>query len=136
MQCLLDTNVLLRALDRQHPLCRVARRAIIALRRKNYRLFLTTQPVIPVSRLLNRRTSRHGRNNAPDRSHDRCNRRIDFFKSGELRLVARREPFALPTLSPALPSRNVPSLESLLSRPPFTPLILRPAPLWIFGISA
>src|SRR5207247_626795 len=46
MRCLLDTNVLLRALDRQHPMYRVARRAIIALRRQNYRLFLTTQNLI------------------------------------------------------------------------------------------
>jgi predicted nucleic acid-binding protein len=46
MQCLIDTNVLLRALDRQHSKYRVARRAMIALRRQNYRLVLTTQNLI------------------------------------------------------------------------------------------
>ena len=45
-QCLVDTNVLLRALDRQHQLCRVARRAMINLRRHNYNLFLTAQNLI------------------------------------------------------------------------------------------
>ena len=46
MHCLLDTNVLLRALDRQHPMYRIARRAIVALRRQNYRLSVTTQNLI------------------------------------------------------------------------------------------
>src|SRR5258708_33557997 len=46
MQCLLDTNVLLRALDRNHPQCRVVRRAIITLRRMESRLCLAPQNLI------------------------------------------------------------------------------------------
>ena len=46
MNCLLDTNVLLRGLDRNHPMCRIARRALITLRRQNNRLFLTSQNLI------------------------------------------------------------------------------------------
>ncbi len=46
MHCLLDTNVLLRGLDRNHPMYRVVRRAIITLRRQNNRLFLTAQNLI------------------------------------------------------------------------------------------
>lgn len=46
MLCLLDTNVLLRGLDRNHPMCRVARRAIIAFRRQDNRLFLASQNLI------------------------------------------------------------------------------------------
>ena len=46
MHCLLDTNVLLRGLDRGHPMYRVVRRALIALRRQDNRLFLTSQNLI------------------------------------------------------------------------------------------
>src|SRR6266571_740353 len=46
MQCLLETNVLLRGLDRSHPQCRVVRRAIIALRRQDNRLCLAPQKLI------------------------------------------------------------------------------------------
>ena len=46
MHYLLDTNVLLRGLDRNHSMYRVVRRAIIALRRQDNRLFLTTQNLI------------------------------------------------------------------------------------------
>ena len=46
MRCLLDTNVLLRGLDRNHPMYRVVRRAVIALRRQDSRLFLTPQNLI------------------------------------------------------------------------------------------
>jgi predicted nucleic acid-binding protein len=45
-RCLVDTNVLLRALDRQHQLCSAARRAMINLRRQNYDLYLTAQNLI------------------------------------------------------------------------------------------
>src|SRR6266508_1151246 len=46
MHCLLDTNILLRAVDRNHPKCRPARRAIINLHRQHNRLFLTPQNLI------------------------------------------------------------------------------------------
>src|SRR5260370_38849611 len=46
MHCLLDTNVLLRGLDRNHPQCRVVRRAIIALRREEGRLCLAPRNLI------------------------------------------------------------------------------------------
>jgi len=46
MRCLLDTNVLLRGLDRKHPMYRVVRRAIISLRRQGYQLCLTSQNLI------------------------------------------------------------------------------------------
>src|SRR5437868_10778015 len=46
MRCLLDTNVLLRGFDRNHPMYRVVRRAIITLRRHDNRLYLTSQNLI------------------------------------------------------------------------------------------
>lgn len=46
MRCLLDTNVLLRGLDRNHPMYRVVRRAIISLRRQDNQLCLTSQNLI------------------------------------------------------------------------------------------
>jgi predicted nucleic acid-binding protein len=46
MHCLLDTNVLLRGLDRNHSMYRVVRRAMIVLRRQDNRLFLTSQNMI------------------------------------------------------------------------------------------
>ena len=46
MHCLLDTNVLLRGLDRNHPQCRAVRRAIIALRRQDNHLCLVPQNLI------------------------------------------------------------------------------------------
>src|SRR6266481_4172418 len=46
MRCLIDTNILLRGLDRNHPMCRVVRRALIALRRQDDRLFLAVQNLI------------------------------------------------------------------------------------------
>ena len=46
MRCLLDTNVLLRGLDRNHPHCRLVRRAVIILRRQERQLFVTPQNLI------------------------------------------------------------------------------------------
>lgn len=46
MRCLLDTNVLLRGLDRKHPTYRIVRRAIISLRRQDNQLCLTSQNLI------------------------------------------------------------------------------------------
>jgi predicted nucleic acid-binding protein len=46
MDCLLDTNILLRALDRHHQQYRTVRRAIIVLRRQGHGLFLTSQNLI------------------------------------------------------------------------------------------
>lgn len=46
MHCLLDTNILVRGLDRHHPRYKVVRRAIIALRRQENRLFLAPQNLI------------------------------------------------------------------------------------------
>ena len=46
MRCLLDTNVVLRGLDRNHPMYRVVRRAIISLRRQDNQLCLTSQNLI------------------------------------------------------------------------------------------
>jgi predicted nucleic acid-binding protein len=46
MHCLLDTNILLRGLDRNHPQCHLVRRAILALRRKGNRLCLAPQNLI------------------------------------------------------------------------------------------
>ena len=46
MRCLLDTNVILRGLDRNHPMYRVVRHAIISLRRQDNQLYLTSQNLI------------------------------------------------------------------------------------------
>src|SRR5437879_316798 len=46
MRCLIDTNVLLRGLDRNHPMCRVVRRALIVLRRQDDQLCLAVQNLI------------------------------------------------------------------------------------------
>ena len=46
MDHLVDTNVLLRGIDRRHPMCRNARDAIIALRRRGDRLFLVPQNLV------------------------------------------------------------------------------------------
>ena|ERR1051325_798231 len=46
MLCLLDTNILLRSLDRNHPQCRVVRRAIVALRRQNAQPCFVAQNLI------------------------------------------------------------------------------------------
>jgi len=46
MHCLLDTNVLLRGLDRNHPHCRLVRRVIIALRRQGALLSIVPQVLI------------------------------------------------------------------------------------------
>ncbi len=42
----LDTNVILRGLDRNHPMYRVVRRAIISLRRQDNQLYLASQNLI------------------------------------------------------------------------------------------
>jgi predicted nucleic acid-binding protein len=46
MLCLVDTNVLLRGLDRNHPNCRTVRRAIIALRRDGAELCIAAQNLV------------------------------------------------------------------------------------------
>ena len=46
LDALLDTNILLRGLDRHHPQSRLVRRTIIALRRQEGRLFVTPQNLI------------------------------------------------------------------------------------------
>jgi|HubBroStandDraft_6_1064221.scaffolds.fasta_scaffold472118_2 predicted nucleic acid-binding protein len=46
MHCLLDTNTLLRGLDRNHPNCRLVRRAIVALRRQGALLSVAPQNLI------------------------------------------------------------------------------------------
>lgn len=46
LDALLDTNVLLRSVDRRHPQSRLVRRTIIALRRQQGRLFVTPQNLI------------------------------------------------------------------------------------------
>ena len=46
MHCLLDTNILLRSLDRHHPQHRLVRRTILALRRQESRLFVSPQNLI------------------------------------------------------------------------------------------
>ena len=44
--CLVDTNILLRSLDRKHPHCRLVRKALIVLRRGNFVLCLVPQNLI------------------------------------------------------------------------------------------
>jgi len=46
MLCLVDTNVLLRALDRRHPHCRTVRRALIMLRRQGTQPCLAAQDLV------------------------------------------------------------------------------------------
>lgn len=46
MRCLIETHVLLRALDRNHPQSRLARRAIIALRRQGAEFFVAARNLI------------------------------------------------------------------------------------------
>lgn len=43
MRILVDTNILLRAVQHSHPLCRTARMAIRSFHRDGYRVFLTLQ---------------------------------------------------------------------------------------------
>ena len=45
MRVLVDTNVLIRSVQKSHPACRAARRALIALYKDGHHLFLTTQNV-------------------------------------------------------------------------------------------
>ena len=45
MRVLIDTNVLLRSVQKGHPASRMARRALVALYREGHELFLTTQNV-------------------------------------------------------------------------------------------
>jgi predicted nucleic acid-binding protein len=45
MQILVDTNVLIRSVQKSHPACRIARRALVAMYREGHELFLTTQNV-------------------------------------------------------------------------------------------
>jgi hypothetical protein len=46
MLCLLDTNILLRGLDRRHLQCRTVRRALIMLRRQGMQPCLAAQNVV------------------------------------------------------------------------------------------
>lgn len=46
MRCLIDTNVLLRAIDRNHPHSGLVRRSLIMLRRQGIELFFTPQNLI------------------------------------------------------------------------------------------
>ena len=46
MLCLLDTNALLRGLDRRHPQCRTVRRALIALHRQGAEPCLAAQNIV------------------------------------------------------------------------------------------
>ena len=46
MRCLIDTNVLLRGLDRNHSMRAVVRRALISLRRQDDLLYLAVQNMI------------------------------------------------------------------------------------------
>lgn len=45
MRVLVDTNVLVRSVQKSHPASRVARRALVSLYRNNHELFLATQNV-------------------------------------------------------------------------------------------
>jgi predicted nucleic acid-binding protein len=45
MRVLVDTNVLIRSVQKSHPACRIARRALVAMYREGHELFLTTQNV-------------------------------------------------------------------------------------------
>jgi len=45
MRVLVDTNVLIRTVQKSHPGCRVARRALVAMYREGHDLFLGTQNV-------------------------------------------------------------------------------------------
>ena len=45
MRVLVDTNVILRSIQKSHPSCRTARRALVAMYRRGDELFLATQNV-------------------------------------------------------------------------------------------
>lgn len=45
MKVLVDTNVLLRSVQKSHPACRVARQALVSLYRGEHSLYLTSQNV-------------------------------------------------------------------------------------------
>jgi predicted nucleic acid-binding protein len=45
MNYLIDTNLLIRSVQKSHPSCRVARQALITLQRENHRLYVTDQIV-------------------------------------------------------------------------------------------
>lgn len=45
MKVLVDTNVLVRSLQKKHPACVTARKALIALYRSKHELYLTSQNI-------------------------------------------------------------------------------------------
>ena len=60
MLCLLDTNVLLRGLDRRHPQCRNVRRALIALRRQGTDPCLAAQNLVEFRAVATRPVDANG----------------------------------------------------------------------------
>jgi predicted nucleic acid-binding protein len=60
MRILVDTNILLRAIQNENPLCAVARKALKTLHRQNCRLCLTPQNVREFWNVCTRPTDRNG----------------------------------------------------------------------------
>jgi len=79
MHCLLDTNVLLRGLDRSHPKSRVVRRAIIALRRQQNELCLVPQNLIEFWAVATRPVDANGLGMSTDWAAAQLGRMKHFF---------------------------------------------------------
>jgi|SRR5579862_15725 len=60
MRILVDTNILLRAIQNENPLCSVARMALKTLHRQNYQLCLTPQNVREFWNVCTRPTDHNG----------------------------------------------------------------------------
>jgi predicted nucleic acid-binding protein len=60
MRILVDTNILLRAVQPKHNACRIARRAVVALSRDGHELFLATQNVAEFWNVCTRPISANG----------------------------------------------------------------------------
>jgi len=60
MSWLIDTNITLRGLDRNHPHCRLVRRAILELKRRGDDLFLASQNLVEFWAVATRPVSANG----------------------------------------------------------------------------
>lgn len=78
MKVLVDTNILLRSIQKQHPACRAARKALVALYRGRHSLFITPQNVAEFWNVCTRPTDANGFGLSIEAA-DNYTRRLDKF---------------------------------------------------------
>jgi predicted nucleic acid-binding protein len=78
MRVLVDTNVLIRSVQKRHLSCRVAKRALVALYREEHHLFLTTQNVAEFWNVCTRPVDANGLGLSIERA-DRYTRQLERF---------------------------------------------------------